>query len=233
MASLSHKHVHELRKFNDARSDHHCRPVSCPLSCQQLSLPTLVTTFSLCFGDLIIITIINNQLEIELPIELIKKAFYFEKEKKQADSVDPAVEPVHHTRFNQFFYKNRPVHSGSEISIKSALIKSLSSSVHGSTGPTDWFEPDPVKPLDNKTFAKMCWIWCPRSQLKWCDLMNKVKVLLGLPSGANRIIKRLIRENLLFQESRTLFLVVYVWSMSGLAAHTFENREEDDVALAS
>ncbi|KAL4584886.1 hypothetical protein LXL04_009496 [Taraxacum kok-saghyz] len=35
------------------------------------------------------------------------------------------------------------------------------------------------------------------------------------------------------RESRTLFLVVYVWSMSGLAAHTFETREEDDVALAS
>ncbi|KAL4572823.1 hypothetical protein LXL04_019609 [Taraxacum kok-saghyz] len=38
---------------------------------------------------------------------------------------------------------------------------------------------------------------------------------------------------LLFQESRTLFIVVYVWSVSGLAAHTFETREEDDVTLAS
>ncbi|KAL4576023.1 hypothetical protein LXL04_012111 [Taraxacum kok-saghyz] len=40
-------------------------------------------------------------------------------------------------------------------------------------------------------------------------------------------------KQLLFHESRTLFLVVYVWSVSGLAAHTFETREEDDVTLAS
>ena len=30
----------------------------------------------------------------------------------------------------------------------------------------------------------------------WCDLMNKVKVLLGLPSKANRFRKRLMRESI-------------------------------------
>ena len=29
----------------------------------------------------------------------------------------------------------------------------------------------------------------------WYDFMNKVKFLLGLPSGANRIMKRLMRES--------------------------------------
>ena len=34
-----------------------------------------------------------------------------------------------------------------------------------------------------------------KTSTHWNDFMNKVKVLLGLPSGANRIMKRLMRES--------------------------------------
>ncbi|KAL4591698.1 hypothetical protein LXL04_004668 [Taraxacum kok-saghyz] len=97
--------------------------------------------------------------------------------------------------------------------------------------------PNSLKLIGDKRDGKF-WRWETvgygvQDSTHWYDFMNKVNVLLGLPSGANRIMKRLMRENLLFRESRTLFLDVYVWSVSGLAAHTFETREEDDVALAS